>query len=280
MIDLIIDLGANDGADLPYYLMKAKKVVAVEANLILCEQIRSKYRDEITNGRLQIENVAVTVGFTGKCDFYLHKVNHGLSQMTKPYNLDDFERIEIDSLNVIELIEKYVSEHNGFKYYLKVDLENYDKFIIKDIFEKDYFPHYLSVESHDVEVMSRLIASEKYSYYNIVEGSEVEKNYRKSKIQVGDDLIEFTFPAHSAGPFGDDIAGGWFDSGDLFRILGYIGMGWRDIHATSEVPKKTKNLSILDLRKLAFISFVRQLYKSLINEKVRDKLFTIRKGLT
>jgi len=127
--------------------------------------------------------------------------------------------------------------------------------------------------------MSRLIASGKYSYYNIVEGSEVEKNYRRSKIQIGDDLIEFTFPAHSAGPFGDDIAGGWFDSGDLFRILGYIGMGWRDIHATSEVPHKIKNLSYVDLRKLAFVSFVRQLYKSLISEKLRDKIFKIRNSL-
>jgi FkbM family methyltransferase len=84
MIDLIIDLGANDGADIPYYLMKAKQVVAVEANPILCEPLRSRYRDEINSGRLQIENVAVTVESTGKCDFYLHKVHHGLSQMTKP----------------------------------------------------------------------------------------------------------------------------------------------------------------------------------------------------
>jgi hypothetical protein len=176
------------------------------------------------------------------------------------------------------LLDKYTSK--SIKYFLKVDLENYDKYIIKSIFENSYFPNYLSVESHAVEVVSLLISSEKYSYFNIVEGSEVEKNYKKSKIHIGGDLIEFTFPEHSAGPFGDDVIGGWFDSGDLFRILGYIGMGWRDIHATSEVPQKIKNLSYVDLRKLAFVSFVRQLYKSLISEKLRDKLFKIRKSLT
>lgn len=200
--------------------------------------------------------------------------------MTKPIKLDNFEKIEIESLNVIELLAKYTSDLIGFKYFLKVDLENYDKYIVKDIFEKGFYPNYLSVKSHTVEVMSLLISSEKYSFFNIVEGSQIEKNYKKSKINVEGNLIDFSFPEHSAGPFGDDISGDWFDSGDLFRVLGYKGMGWRDIHATSEVPQKTKTLSFVDLSKLAFISFLRQLYKSVLNEKARDKLFTLRKRLT
>jgi hypothetical protein len=50
------------GDDIDYYLNKADKVVAVEANPLLCKQIEERFRKKIGDGRLFIENCVVTSG--------------------------------------------------------------------------------------------------------------------------------------------------------------------------------------------------------------------------
>ena len=60
----IYDLGANKGDDIPYYLQKADKVVAVEANPVLCDEIRNRFDAYIKNGKLFLENYVVTTSDT------------------------------------------------------------------------------------------------------------------------------------------------------------------------------------------------------------------------
>ena len=43
---IIYDFGAHNGNDIPYYLTKADKVVAVEANPGLAAQIKERFKDE------------------------------------------------------------------------------------------------------------------------------------------------------------------------------------------------------------------------------------------
>lgn len=52
---IIYDLGANNGDEIPYYLKKADTVVAVEANPVLCDQIRDRFAVQIAEGRLFVE---------------------------------------------------------------------------------------------------------------------------------------------------------------------------------------------------------------------------------
>ena len=40
---VIYDFGANNGDDLPYYLLSADKVVAVEANPELCSLMQKRF---------------------------------------------------------------------------------------------------------------------------------------------------------------------------------------------------------------------------------------------
>lgn len=69
-IRIIYDFGANDGDDIPYYLMKADLVVAVEANPGLCAQMSVRFADEVRSGRLIIENCVLTDSETeGEVDF-------------------------------------------------------------------------------------------------------------------------------------------------------------------------------------------------------------------
>ena len=48
MKKIIYDLGAGDGSNIPYYLLKADTVVAVEANPRLCQIIKNKMTPTIT----------------------------------------------------------------------------------------------------------------------------------------------------------------------------------------------------------------------------------------
>ena len=64
-------------------------------------------------------------------------------------------------------------------------------------------------------------------------------------------LFNIPFPHHSAGPFGNDISGPWMTSDNIFKVLSFAGLGWKDIHATntkkadlSYAPKPQINISI------------------------------------
>ena len=60
MKKIIYDVGAHNGSDIPYYLMKGDTVVAIEANPVLCKGIRQDFASEIQEGRLILENCVVT----------------------------------------------------------------------------------------------------------------------------------------------------------------------------------------------------------------------------
>ena len=68
----IYDFGANNGDDIPYYLMKADVVVAVEANPILCQLMYERFLPQIKQGRLIVENCVITSENDGvDVDFYI-----------------------------------------------------------------------------------------------------------------------------------------------------------------------------------------------------------------
>jgi hypothetical protein len=50
MKNIIYDVGSNNGDDIPYYMMKAEVVVAIEANPVLCEGMRQRFAAEIQEG--------------------------------------------------------------------------------------------------------------------------------------------------------------------------------------------------------------------------------------
>ena len=60
--------------------------------------------------------------------------------------------------------------------------------------------------------------------------------YSKRLINCGNrgNQIEYSFPYHSAGPFGDDVDGPWVTPDDFVRVLALEGFGWKDIHATNQ----------------------------------------------
>lgn len=233
MTRIIYDFGAHNGNDIPYYLMNSDLVVAVEANPSLCRTIEKRFQAEKQNGRLAIENRVLTVDKElPEVAFYIHKKYLVLSQLSKPgYNREmKFEKVLLPSASVIDIIKKY-----GAPYYIKIDLEHYDSQILRSLFDNGIYPPFISAESHSIEVFSLLVCQGKYNAFKLVDGATVSQVYSDRQILNGKNEIPYSFPPHSAGPFGNDVDGKWMNANNFFRLLAFEGLGWKDIHATNQV---------------------------------------------
>lgn len=209
---IIYDFGANNGLNLNYFLKKADKVVAIEANPNLVEKIKNSFSKEIEDGRLFIEQCVASNSF-GKVNFYVNKIHDVLSTMILPEEeVENYNAIFIDQKPASEIIKKH-----GNPFYVKIDIEGADGLILKDIFSSRIYPEFISAECHNIDVFCHMVASGKYSMFNLVDGGSVQNDYG--------------FAYHSSGPFGDDIKGKWLNANDFFERLAENGLGWKDIHA-------------------------------------------------
>lgn len=87
-------------------------------------------------------------------------------------------------------------------------------------------------------------------YWVEPDGATVEKKYTDCPIHGLGGLERYSFPRHSAGPFGEDLAGEWMNAEDLFYALAAAKLGWKDIHATNlvrpdPVSQRTKRRQML-----------------------------------
>lgn len=228
--DLIFDIGSNNGDDIPYYLLKAHRVVAVEANPSLCDHIRQRFAEHIHSGRLTVENVALVATDEEEVEFYIHNHQHVLSTLLPDTADSQFTKIRVRAVNISSLVAKY-----GIPLYAKVDLEGFDDMILNSFASSGIKPPYISAESHKIGVFSILSEVLAYKSFKLVDGRSVGSAYRRWLFHspVLDRIVAYSFPNHSAGPFGNDIFGEWMDKGTLLKFLALYGLGWRDIHASS-----------------------------------------------
>jgi len=211
---IIYDLGANNGDDIPYYLTKADKVVAVEANKDLVAKIQQRFFEEIKLGKLIVEHCAVTITQQEEVTFYVCD-DHVLSRLKKPETDESrYHAEKVPAKNVVQLI----NEH-GTPFYIKIDIEFYDQVILRYLLDNGIRPPYISAEAHTIEVFALMIVLGHYNKFKLVDGQTVQNVYP-------------SFPPHAAGPFGDDIQGEWMDKDRFFNQLADVRLGWKDIHAT------------------------------------------------
>ena len=128
----------------------------------------------------------------------------------------------------------------GEPYYIKIDLENYDHVILKELFSNNIRPKYISAESTFIDVYNLMFLSGKYQSFKIVNGDNVQFVYENKTIEnLNGTKIIYSFPANSAGPFGNDIEGPWISRENFFHLLNYKKLGWKDIHCSSiDDPEK------------------------------------------
>lgn len=232
---IIYDFGSNNGDDIPYYLKKGDLVVAVEANPTLCKAMKNRFASEISEGRLVIENCVVTtpMDMRSEVHFYIHRREHVRSQFPRPEDahIAEYTQVILPARSATAIIHQH-----GDPLYVKVDIEGYDMEILKSIFSAGIRPPYLSAEAHDRGVFDIMANTGGYSAFKLVDGASVSLRYRETPIQTTRGLELFSFPHHSAGPFGDDINGPWLTKERISRVLDVERVGWKDIHATNTTP--------------------------------------------
>lgn len=228
---IIYDFGANNGDDLPYYLKRSDLVIAVEADPKLCDLIRARFEKELDQGRLIVVNCVLTVNEDGTdVPFFIHHTDHVLSQFPRPAGKDlvNFKEVALPARNVVRLIHQH-----GAPYYIKIDIEHYDQVILRALFENGIHPPFISSESHSIEVFALLLVLGGYRTFNLVDGRSIPLRYSNHVINTNHGPEEYSFPRHSAGPFGDDIKGPWLPAESFFTLLALEGLGWKDIHAST-----------------------------------------------
>jgi FkbM family methyltransferase len=229
---VIYDVGSNKGDNLPYYFLKAHKVVAVEANPALVRQIKAKYKSEIDKGLLVVEDCVVTAERGAKeVDFYIHNFSDVHSQLPPPTESQAgmFQRVTLHSKNIVDIIRDHGAPH-----YIKIDIEHYDSILLRELFENRVFPSYISAEFHSADVFLQLASVGGYKAFKLVNGRTVSSEYSKALIHNIHSQSEqwHSFLSHSAGPFGNDIKDDWFDIVGIMMVLGLEGTGWKDIHCS------------------------------------------------
>jgi FkbM family methyltransferase len=211
---IIYDIGANDGANIEYYLTKANKVIAVEANPLLCSYMEKKFRNEIELGRLIVVNTVVSDTNGLSKIFYVHRKKSELSSYIKPdiESLDNYETIHVDSISPTNLINRF-----GSPFFVKIDVEGSDEFVLYDLIKSDIFPKYLSVELH------------KYNVINII--NKVGNIFKFQIIDFANNKYSQNISySYSAGPFGTDLPNVWLGATSLNKSINQSGLGWKDLH--------------------------------------------------
>lgn len=245
----IYDFGANNGDDLPYYLKKADRVVAVEANPELCAQIRARFVDAIAGGRLIVENVVITEDEHDRAvPFYLSKEHHVLGQFPRPAEdrRHEFEEVGLPAKSVAQLVAQHGTPH-----YVKVDLEGYDEAVLRALFLSGHRPPYISSEAHTPGPFGLLVGLGGYDAFKLLDGRSVAQQYEHREIATNNGPERYSFPMHSAGPFGDDVDGPWLTASRLLTQLAVDGLGWKDIHATTQAVADPDTRPVLKARDVA-----------------------------
>ncbi len=229
---VIYDVGANCGDNLGYYLKRAERVVAIEANPALCAQMQSRFAAEIAAGRLRVLNTAVSRE-EGEASFWIHRQQSVLSTLLTPKGAagelhapENFTPLRVATTQLSTLVRQH-----GAPAYIKIDVEGLDAAVLADLLAHNIRPPYLSAECFEIEVFCQLVAAG-YPRFKIVEGMQVGHQLQRVSLQLADgSLTEQSFIAHSAGPFGEDIPMPWIDRQRMFRYLADRPYGWGDLHA-------------------------------------------------
>lgn len=201
---LIFDVGAHKGEDTAFYLALGYKVVSVEANPSLQDELHNKFSDEIATGQLTIVNKAIAkeAGFVsffvnentvwGTTDKAWVERNQKMGFMSR--------QISVEAITFKRILEKF-----GKPYYVKIDIEGADRLCLEAMIATSTRPKYISIESEktswrlllkEFELLERL----GYTKFAIV---DQRKHGKRSFTSIDGAVVEHDFTEGSSGPFGE-----------------------------------------------------------------------------
>jgi FkbM family methyltransferase len=264
--DLIIDVGAHNGDDTAYYLQRGFRVVAIEANPALAQVITARFREQVASGTLAVLNVGISPA-RGRQPFWVSEDNSVLSSFDRQLverHGGRSHRIDVECMPFADVLHMH-----GIPYYLKVDIEGYDR-VCLDALEPAACPAYVSCEVAHVGGVIEHLQAIGYRSFKLVNQSTYTEATPVFDHEIGfralrrlcravprlrhglpdgvradfDTFAEqqrYVFPQGSSGPFGEDTHGQWRSADDVLRRFAAIRARfvkaavpdecWYDVHA-------------------------------------------------
>jgi FkbM family methyltransferase len=234
--DLIFDVGSNNGDDTDFYLKKGFRVVAIDADASLCEQVTKRFRQEVDRGQLTVVHGLVSDSGLGTETFYLFVDNPG-------WNTADLEfknrmeaaghatrKVEVPVIGMDHLLARH-----GVPHYLKIDIEGNDLKALCGLeeFSKAHSdrPSYVSTEMvrEDVRLaMQQLLTLERcgYSRFQFV-NQGMRMHVRAPDPPREGRYARFRHDQITTGLFGRELDGKWLDiHGAASRIATICRLNW------------------------------------------------------
>ncbi len=223
----LLDLGANIGDDVPYYLEKFDFLVLVEADPVLADQLKIKYKSDDV---FIINSVIVSDELRSGVDnvpFYIHRTNPALSQFPEPLVLKDFEKVNLPVTSLGEIFTTF-----GKPDHIKIDIENYDKEILRSLISSGVIPTSFSFECQDKETFALLENFKNhYDSFNFIHGYNLKYQYTgKEYVNKNGEMRQHQLTGLTSGPVPSDIISSWYNYTDLAFLFKYVyAFGWVDI---------------------------------------------------
>jgi FkbM family methyltransferase len=235
---LIYDVGMHLGEDTEYYLKKGFRVIAFEANPRLVSLCKRKFVDQIASDQLTIVEGAIAPKHYGnRITFYMNCLSEW-GTIETAWNELNVKRgtsskiIEVGKVDFYSILKRY-----GVPFFLKIDIEGADQYVLNALAEFFPRPKYISMESKKVEFRQlqdelKVLCELGYNKFRAVQ----QKTIPGSSIITRDIYgigLEHTFPAHASGPFGDDLLQPWLSYEQVLKTYRRIFLKYRLFGDTS-----------------------------------------------
>ena len=200
---LIFDFGMHDGNDTAYYLARGFRVIALEANPLLSKKAGSRFRRNISQDQLTIENRALWRNADETITFYLSEANDEWSSLDRwraESGGKGVREASVETTTLNRLIEQY-----GVPHYIKCDIEGADEIFVDQLIHTPKKPDFISVEGISIDWMAKLRASG-YDKFQLVNQAKVRRFAGLEKLAGVYGESEFRFTGSSSGRFGFDLS--------------------------------------------------------------------------
>ena len=248
---LIIDVGMHVGRDTAFYLRKGFRVVAIEADPLLAEQVGSELSEDVAAGRLVIVNAAIA-SEPGEIDFYTNRAHSDWGTIDPEFVKrnesrfgDQHEAVKVPATTLDAVLRQY-----GVPYYMKIDIEGADQLCLDALATSGMRPTYLSVE---MELQSRAVAMQQlrsmqqigYDAFNIVnqEGHVLLKSPKPPR---EGEYVDWQFDGYSSGLFGRELPERWRSAGAAWRKWRWILLEQRLFGGTCGLLFNTRAAKLYD----------------------------------
>lgn len=236
--DVIFDIGMSEGDDTDFYLKKGFRVLGVEADPSMQEQLKMRFAAELASDRLRILNRAA-FSRSGETIAFLISGDQGHSHIATYKRPDDdtAKPVTAETVSWADLISVW-----GVPHYCKVDIEGAETSFLTSM-RNSPLAAYISVECHAFDPIEQLHELGYRSFRLVHQNSH--NAFLAPNPPLEGNLVRGHDFKHASGYFGRELWGHWLTYRDTvtafeailtLRRCAALPHIWWDCHARLSSP--------------------------------------------